>query len=94
MLNWLYQETTDKRHTEISGRRQKNTGQWILGAPEVQGWAKKNSNSRLLWGYGIRMYKCFSYSILVLTVTWVYSWRWQNILMVYSLWRMIVEVSL
>ncbi|KAH0603494.1 uncharacterized protein H6S33_007816 [Morchella sextelata] len=53
IINWLYSEAFDKRHTEISGRRQPNTGEWILKEPEVQDWENGKSKSRLLWGYGI-----------------------------------------
>jgi hypothetical protein len=55
VLNWLFPGSFNERHNEISGRRKKNTGQWILNAPEVQYW-KKPGNHDLLWGYGIRKY--------------------------------------
>lgn len=55
VLNWLYSEPFDKRHTEIKDRRRENTGEWLLKSPEFREWLKKNPNSPLLWGHGIRM---------------------------------------
>lgn len=55
VLNWLYSRPYDEKHREISGRRQKNTGQWILDLQNVQDWLDpNNTGSRLLWAYGIR----------------------------------------
>ncbi|RPB08944.1 hypothetical protein P167DRAFT_478493, partial [Morchella conica CCBAS932] len=54
VLNWLYPRPYDEKHREIGGRRQKNTGQWILGLQNVQNWLDpNNTGSRLLWAYGI-----------------------------------------
>lgn len=57
VLDWLSSEKFDTRHIEISGKRQKNTGDWILETPEVKEWTKKQQDlqKRLLWGHGIRM---------------------------------------
>lgn len=55
-LNWLSSEAFDKRHVEISEKRQQGTGEWILRTPEVLEWLEGSPNSRLLWGYGIRTY--------------------------------------
>lgn len=57
VLNWLYPDNFDTKHIEISGRRQSNTGEWIFQEPEFIDWAAQRS--KLLWGYGIRMYDKF-----------------------------------
>lgn len=54
VLHWLSPQAFDTKHIEISGRRQESTGEWLLNRPEVRDWVKKNPNSPLLWGYGIR----------------------------------------
>lgn len=54
ILHWFSPGAFDKKHVEISGTRQQNTGEWLLRRPEVRDWVKKNPNSPILWGYGIR----------------------------------------
>ncbi|KAI5840036.1 ankyrin repeat-containing domain protein [Morchella snyderi] len=53
VLDWLYPSAFDKRHLEISSRRQKDTGKWVLREPGVQEWCGRNPQNRLLWAYGI-----------------------------------------
>lgn len=55
ILNWLSPDDFDSRHLEISGKRQRNTGQWLLQEPRFKNWIDKHPDFLLLWGHGIRM---------------------------------------
>jgi hypothetical protein len=55
-LEWLYPGLFDKKHLEISHRKQKDTGEWLLKRVEFQQLVEGRQGSRLLWGYGIRKY--------------------------------------
>lgn len=68
MLNWLFPEDPDIKHVEISSRRQKNTGDWLLESPEFLSWEEGRLGSQLLWGHGIRMCSLF------LLLFWVLYW--------------------
>lgn len=54
VIEWIYPESFDQKHLEISNKRQKETGTWLLESPEFKGWVTEQQNSRLLWGHGIR----------------------------------------
>jgi hypothetical protein len=56
-LKWLYPDAFDNRHTEITNKRQKDTGDWVLQLPGFQGWIKQDSNSNKLCAYGIRRHQ-------------------------------------
>lgn len=56
VLNWLYPESFETRHLDISRRRRERTGEWLLKSPEFCEFVSNNQNSPILWGYGIRKY--------------------------------------
>lgn len=78
MLNWLYPENFDTKHTEISNRRQKDTGKWLLESKEMQNLANGTGVSKLLWGYGIRRLN-LSTMYLLLNTKYFDSWCWKNV---------------
>ncbi|KAI5838991.1 hypothetical protein DFP73DRAFT_243697 [Morchella snyderi] len=53
ILDWIYPGDFNAKHHEISNRRQKGTGDWLLKSPEFVDWAEGRLKSRLLWGHGI-----------------------------------------
>ncbi|KAH8148232.1 uncharacterized protein LAJ45_07684 [Morchella importuna] len=53
VLNWLYPESFETRHLDISRRRRERTGEWLLKSPEFCEFVSNNQNSPILWGYGI-----------------------------------------
>lgn len=56
VLNWLYPEDFEVRHNEISNRRLKDTGDWLVKRTEFNDWLMGTPPSPFLWGYGIRMF--------------------------------------
>ncbi|KAH0608836.1 uncharacterized protein H6S33_001064 [Morchella sextelata] len=53
ILNWLYPESFETRHLEISGRRREKTGEWLLKSAEFVEFVRNNQSSPILWGHGI-----------------------------------------
>lgn len=75
MLNWLYPESYDTKHIEISNKRQKDTGIWLLRSRKFQELVGRKA--QLLWGYGIR--KSNGTFLVLIVNTNCNSWCWQNI---------------
>lgn len=51
ILEWLYPDAFDTRHTEIT------TGDWVFQLPGFQRWIKHEPNSNKLCAYGIRRHQ-------------------------------------
>lgn len=52
VLDWLYPDSVDEKHNEISSRRQKDTGNWLLESKQFR--ELETGVPEILWGYGIR----------------------------------------
>lgn len=60
--------------------RQANTGGWLFERSQFKDWVKEQSNSRLLWGYGIRTYNYIVHITLYrANLSFSGSRSWENV---------------
>jgi hypothetical protein len=53
ILDDLFNERVDSRHSEVICQRKEGTGKWLLESPEFTDWVRGDSGSALLWAHGI-----------------------------------------
>jgi hypothetical protein len=68
-LKWIYSEPVDTRHFAVRDDR-RGRGQWFLDEPKYTLWKEGNSESKILWCYGIRMF-CTPIHLFLLNINLV-----------------------